>query len=184
MQYSKPSEYTSLFLQLIHTYWLQLPLQGILQLRRLKAAQKLAQKLAGCSLKQQDNSMPHNKKNLAHRHSQVSRFSFDNSIKLHFRLLFSSVKRSLECKKVKPRLSLPKDASQKVSIKNIKTPQSQEAELKAALLIALQIPRLKEPGSGTQYGSKDAKTPTSKRELWTADTMVGFLMAIQESLVY
>lgn len=77
------------------------------------------------------------KKNLAHRHSQVSRFSFDNSIKLHFRLLFSCVKRSLECKKVKPRLSLPKDASQKVSIKNIKTPQSQEAELKAALLIAL-----------------------------------------------
>lgn len=55
----------------------------------------------------------------------------------NFRLLFSSVKRSLECKKVKPRLSLPKDASQKVSIKNIKTPQSQEAELKAALLIAL-----------------------------------------------
>lgn len=74
---------------------------------------------------------------MAHRQSQVNRFSSDNSIQLYFRLLFSSVKKSLERKKVKPRLSFPKDASQKVSPQNIKTPQCQGAELKAALLIAL-----------------------------------------------
>lgn len=78
-----------------------------------------------------------------------------------------------KAKAVRPKRCLPKSQH-----KNIEAPPSQGAELKAALLIALQIPSLKEPGRGTRYGSKDAKAPTRKRELWTADKTVGFLMAL------
>lgn len=111
-------------------------------LQRLTAVQKLV----GCCPKRWRNSVPQKVEDLANRQEQVSTFSCEtlsDFIVLYFKLLFSSTSTS------EKEFRTQEQNQDFFFITKLKIPQSQRVELKTALLIALWIPRVKEPGKGT-----------------------------------